>query len=66
MMDDIDAVTTLQAELMTVEEEQRGFPAFLFSFSREETHRAIWKCASVFVGQHWVAEESPTKTRKGR
>ena len=65
-MDDIDAVTTLQAEMMTEEEEQRGFPAFLFSFSREEMHRAIWKCANLFVEQHWVVEESPTKTRKGR
>ena len=66
MMDDIDAVTTLQAEMMTEEEEQRGFPAFLFSFSREEMHRAIWKCANLFVEQHWVVEESPTKTKKGK
>jgi len=29
-------------------------------------HRAIWKCASVFVEQHWVVEESPTKTKKGK
>jgi hypothetical protein len=53
-------------EVLTVEEEQQGFPAFLFSFSREEMHRAIWKCASVFSEQHWVVEESPAKARKGK
>lgn len=63
-MELIDGVITLRAFELPSEQLQAGFPAFMFSFSREEMHRAIFKCATMYAETHADDGKQANRTKK--
>ena len=51
---------------MTSEQLAAGFPGFIFSFPREDMHRALFKCATLYMQAHpEEAQTSKGKKKKG-